>query len=128
MAVTAKRICLAVFMGCREVAHESSSSKNENYTEEHFVRNGLFSGIGRGCADRDPDRAALRRKGVWSTCEQIRRLHGCCTQRLNEQLQGIEHEVVIGEGMIWEVMSNLIEQKEIDLIVLGTRGRTGLGR
>jgi hypothetical protein len=25
-------------MGRREVAHESSSSKNENYTEEHFVR------------------------------------------------------------------------------------------
>jgi len=46
--------------------------------------------------------------------------------RLNEQLQGIEHEVVIGEGNIWEVVSNLIEQKEIDLIVLGTRGRTGL--
>lgn len=48
--------------------------------------------------------------------------------RLNEQLQGIEHEVVIGEGSIWEVMSKLIEQKEIDLVVLGTRGRTGLGR
>lgn len=48
--------------------------------------------------------------------------------RLNEQLQGIEHEVVIGEGSIWEVISNLIEQKEIDLIVLGTRGRTGLGK
>src|SRR5204863_637930 len=48
------------------------------------------------------------------------------TGRLNEQLQGIEHEVVIGEGNIWEVMSNLIEQKEVDLIVLGTRGRTGL--
>jgi nucleotide-binding universal stress UspA family protein len=46
--------------------------------------------------------------------------------RLNEQLQGIEHEVVIGEGNTWEVVSNLIEQKEIDLIVLGTRGRTGL--
>ena len=48
--------------------------------------------------------------------------------RLNEQLQGIEHEVVISEGTTWEVMSNLIEQKEIDLAVLGTRGRTGLGR
>jgi nucleotide-binding universal stress UspA family protein len=48
--------------------------------------------------------------------------------RLNEQLQGIEHEVVIGEGNTREVMSNLIEQKEIDLIVLGTRGRTGLGK
>jgi nucleotide-binding universal stress UspA family protein len=48
--------------------------------------------------------------------------------RLNEQLQGIEHEVVVGEGNIWEVMSGLIEQKEIDLVVLGTRGRTGFGR
>src|SRR6516162_5805353 len=48
--------------------------------------------------------------------------------RLNEQLRGIAHEVVIGEGNTWEVMSNLIEEKEIDLIVLGTRGRTGLGK
>jgi nucleotide-binding universal stress UspA family protein len=49
-------------------------------------------------------------------------------QRLNEQLNGVEHEVVIGEGNIWEVISNLIKQKEIDLIVLGTRGRTGIGK
>ena len=49
-------------------------------------------------------------------------------RRLTEQLQSIEHEVVIGEGNTKEVMSNLIEQKEIDLIVLGTRGRTGLGK
>src|SRR5713226_3109220 len=49
-------------------------------------------------------------------------------ERLNEQLKGIEHEVVIGEGNIWEVISNLIKEKEIDLIVLGTRGRTGIGK
>ena len=48
------------------------------------------------------------------------------SQRLNEQLKGIEHEVVMGEGNIWEVISNLIKQKEIDLIILGTHGRTGL--
>ena len=42
------------------MAHASSSSKNENYTEEHFVRNGLFSGIGRRGADRDPDRPPSR--------------------------------------------------------------------
>src|SRR6202521_4173946 len=48
--------------------------------------------------------------------------------RLNKQLQDIEHEVVVGEGKIWEVMSDLIEQKEIDLVVVGTRGRTGLGK
>jgi nucleotide-binding universal stress UspA family protein len=48
--------------------------------------------------------------------------------RLNEQLEGIEHEVVIGEGNLWEVLSNVIQQKEIDLVVVGTRGRTGFGK
>lgn len=47
---------------------------------------------------------------------------------LNEQLQSVEHEVVIGEGNTWEVMSKLIEQEEVDLVVVGTRGRTGLER
>jgi nucleotide-binding universal stress UspA family protein len=50
------------------------------------------------------------------------------TDRLNDQLEGVEHEVVIGEGNIWEVISNLISQKQIDLVVLGTRGRTGFGK
>jgi nucleotide-binding universal stress UspA family protein len=48
--------------------------------------------------------------------------------RLNEQLQSIEHEVVIGEGNLWEVLSNVIQQKEIDMVVVGTRGRTGFGK
>jgi nucleotide-binding universal stress UspA family protein len=48
--------------------------------------------------------------------------------RLTEQLHSIEHGVVIGEGNLCEVLSNVIQQKEIDLIVLGTRGRTGLGK
>jgi nucleotide-binding universal stress UspA family protein len=48
--------------------------------------------------------------------------------RLNGQLQSVEHEVVIGEGSIWEMVSKLIKEKEIDLVVLGTRGRTGIGK
>jgi nucleotide-binding universal stress UspA family protein len=47
------------------------------------------------------------------------------TQRLNNQLDGVEHEAVIGEGNTWKVISDLIKRKEIDLVVLGTRGRTG---
>ena len=49
-------------------------------------------------------------------------------RRLNEQLKDIEHEVIIGEGNIWEVISTLIKQKQIDLMVVGTRGRTGFGK
>jgi nucleotide-binding universal stress UspA family protein len=50
------------------------------------------------------------------------------TRLLNDQLQLVEHEVWIREGNVWDVLSNLIEQKGIDLIVLGTRGRTGFGK
>jgi nucleotide-binding universal stress UspA family protein len=38
------------------------------------------------------------------------------------------NEVVVTEGNIGEVVSKLIREKEIDLVVLGTRGRTGLGK
>ena len=50
------------------------------------------------------------------------------TERLNEQLRSVEHEVFIGEGNIWGEISSIVEAKQIDLIVLGTHGRTGLGR
>ena len=50
------------------------------------------------------------------------------TGRLNQQLAGVEHEVFIGDGNIWETIAALIKEKQIDLIVLGTHGRTGLGR
>lgn len=49
-------------------------------------------------------------------------------QRLNEQLKGVAHEALLCEGKIWEVLSKLIKEKEIDLLVVGTRGRTGLGK
>jgi nucleotide-binding universal stress UspA family protein len=49
-------------------------------------------------------------------------------QRLNKQLEGVEHEAVISEGNTWKVISDLIEKREIDLVVVGTRGRTGFGK
>lgn len=50
------------------------------------------------------------------------------TQRLTEQLMIVEHEVIIAQGSVSEAISNVIKQKEIDLVVVGTRGRTGLGK
>src|SRR2546429_48606 len=49
-------------------------------------------------------------------------------RRLNEQLQGKEKEVVVGKGKVWEVMSDMIEKKEIDVVVGGPRGRMGWGK
>jgi nucleotide-binding universal stress UspA family protein len=41
-------------------------------------------------------------------------------------LADIPHEVLLERGPIWDVLSALIEQDEIDLLVLGTHGRGGL--
>jgi nucleotide-binding universal stress UspA family protein len=44
--------------------------------------------------------------------------------RLEEQLQGVPHEVLFGVGDVWKVLSRLVGEHDIDLIVVGTHGRT----
>ena len=41
------------------------------------------------------------------------------------RLRGVSHQVIIGVGMLWPVLSKLVEEHEIDMIVAGTHGRTG---
>ncbi len=47
------------------------------------------------------------------------------TARLEQQLRGVQHEVLCGVGDVWHVLSRLIVEHDIDLIVVGTHGRTG---
>lgn len=49
-------------------------------------------------------------------------------ERLEQELQGVDHEVIVCEGRVWDVISEIVKEKEIDLIIVGTRGRTGLER
>jgi len=42
------------------------------------------------------------------------------------RLTGIEHELLVKPGDVWEVLSQLINERSIDLVVVGTRGRTGV--
>ena len=35
---------------------------------------------------------------------------------------------MIEEGNFWEILQSAIETKKIDMIVLGTRGRSGAGK
>ncbi|MGE5323109.1 MAG: universal stress protein [Actinomycetota bacterium] len=38
----------------------------------------------------------------------------------------LEHEVLIGHGDIWPILSIMLEEHSIDLLVIGTRGRRGV--
>jgi nucleotide-binding universal stress UspA family protein len=42
------------------------------------------------------------------------------------RLRGIPHQVLLGEGELWTVISEMLAQHEVDLIVAGTHGRTGV--
>ena len=48
--------------------------------------------------------------------------------KLEPQLQAIPHEVLIRKGDIWNELSAIIDNKGIDLVVVGTHGRTGVSK
>src|ERR1700730_5443250 len=48
--------------------------------------------------------------------------------KLNEEFSSVPHDVFISEGDLWPTITNMVRQQNIDLIVIGTRGRTGVGR
>lgn len=43
-------------------------------------------------------------------------------------LAGIEHEEIVKHGLIQHVIADLIDKKQINLLVLGTHGRGGLNK
>ncbi len=48
-------------------------------------------------------------------------------QKVDAQLMGVPREITIERGIgVWPVLSEVLKKNEIDLIVLGTQGRTGL--
>ena len=44
------------------------------------------------------------------------------------RLAGIPHCNYVRHGQVWENLAEIVQDQEIDLIVLGTHGRTGLGK
>jgi len=39
-----------------------------------------------------------------------------------------DYETAIGHGQAWDVLAALVEEKHVDLVVLGTHGRSGVGK
>lgn len=46
----------------------------------------------------------------------------------NGSLAGLEHEFILREGDIWKQVHSVIQEKQIDLVVVGTHGRRTLGK
>jgi nucleotide-binding universal stress UspA family protein len=42
------------------------------------------------------------------------------------RLRGVPHQVLLAQGDLWSVISMMIQEHSIDLVVVGTHGRTGL--
>jgi nucleotide-binding universal stress UspA family protein len=45
---------------------------------------------------------------------------------LLSKFPGLENEILIGEGNVWQVVASTVDKNEIDLIVVGTGGRAGV--
>src|SRR5271165_1481860 len=41
-------------------------------------------------------------------------------------IQDVQHHLVLRQGRVWDVLASVIQSEDIDLLVLGTRGRGGL--
>lgn len=49
-------------------------------------------------------------------------------RRLSKRMKMVPHEVYLRQGQIPHVVSHMVQELDIDLVIAGTHGRTGLGR
>jgi nucleotide-binding universal stress UspA family protein len=49
-------------------------------------------------------------------------------EQLEKQFQGLPHDVLTRRGKVADILAQIIEEREIDLLVLGTHGRSGVGK
>jgi len=57
--------------------------------------------------------------------QQQEQLQQEAVERLEEQLRGVPHQALAGVGDVWDVLCRLIGEHDIDLLVVGSHGRTG---
>jgi len=49
-------------------------------------------------------------------------------EQIAMQVEGVPHRIYARHGLIWTNLAGIVAENEIDLIVIGTHGRTGLGK
>jgi nucleotide-binding universal stress UspA family protein len=48
--------------------------------------------------------------------------------RMAERFEGFSHRSYVRHGQVWKALARILDENDIDLIVVGTHGRTGLGK
>lgn len=78
---------------------------------------------------RTPENYVLAAPETWpSTNAEYEKQENALREVLRNDLPHIETDVLTVEGGVWPVLKSVIDEKKIDLLVLGTRGRTGIGK
>jgi nucleotide-binding universal stress UspA family protein len=66
---------------------------------------------------------------MWQTLQTTRDMETQCLRDVvKHDFPGVTPEILQGEGSVWPALAAAIETHHIDLIVIGTRGRTGIGK
>ncbi|MBZ5664139.1 MAG: universal stress protein [Acidobacteriia bacterium] len=70
-----------------------------------------------------PDAVSAATEAAW---RDARQLEDDLARR--GALAGVRHEVIVRQGEVWEELEKVITQEQVDLVVIGTHGRRGLGK
>lgn len=98
-----------------------------------FPQKGWLGGQARSnvaCGARDPHRGAdivfMSPEGWPTLADEIERQAQQEFMSLEASLKGVPHRLLTLKGKILEVLGEIVTGSEIDLVVLGTHGRTGI--
>jgi len=48
--------------------------------------------------------------------------------QLEQELEGVPHDFLFPAGDVWKNLAHIVQEKNIDLLILGTHGRTGMAK
>jgi len=119
--VDLKRVLVATdFSAASEKALRHAIAIAQSYGAKFYLAH-VVSALGFKLAGGDAAAMAIE-----SAKRDLLQLEGRLAQA--GALTGIEHETVVSEGNVWEQLELVIEQEHVDLIVIGTHGRSGISR
>jgi nucleotide-binding universal stress UspA family protein len=119
ISVTFKRILVATdFSQSSEKALQHAIAIAKHFQAKLYLTH-VVSALGFVLAG--PDATLAASDAAW---RDARRLED--RLETSETLNGVNHQIVVREGGIWEQIQEVVRDEDIDLIVAGTHGRTGI--